>query len=82
MYRSIVGSLMYLVKFQWPELANYVRELAKGMAGATKQHGKEMLRTLRWVVGTPTRAFRMKPERESKVWRIKGICDASFAPEL
>ena len=52
------------------------------MAGATKQHEKEMLRTLSWVVGTPTRALRMKPEKESKVWKIKGICDASFAPEL
>ena len=62
-YRSIVGSLMYLVKFQRPELSNYVRELAKGMQGATKLHEKELKRLLKWVLSTPTRAIKLKPER-------------------
>ena len=86
-YRSIVGSLMYLVKFQRPELSNYVRELAKGMQGATKLHEKELKRMLKWVLHTQTRAIKLKPksvlnEQQKPILQLKGICDASFAPEM
>ena len=85
-YRSIVGSLMYLVKFQRPELSNYVRELAKGMQGATKLHEKELKRMLKWVLTTQTRALKLKPrqnvEGSKQILQLKGICDASYAPEM
>ena len=66
-YRSILGSLMYLVKFQRPELSNYVRELAKGMQGANKTHQNELFRILKWVLTSKTKAIYLKPEQKQEL---------------
>ena len=81
-YRSAVGSLMYLLKYSRPELSNCVRELAKGMQGANKTHQKELLRVIKWIMITKYRCLKLKPLQENGKLILKGICDASFAPEL
>ena len=41
-YRSMIGSLMYLLKYSRPELSNCVRELAKGMKGVSEMHQNKL----------------------------------------
>ena len=46
MYRSGVGTLLYLTKHSRPDITNLVRELSKSMDGASMAHGTEMY----WVI--------------------------------
>jgi hypothetical protein len=43
-----VGSLLYLIKYSRPDIANTVRELAKCMDGATPAAFNEMKRVIRF----------------------------------
>ena len=42
MYRSGVGTLLYLTKHSRPDITNPVRELSKSMDGASMAHVTEM----------------------------------------
>ena len=42
MYRSGVGTLLYLTKHSRPDTTNLVRELCKSMDGASMEHVTEM----------------------------------------
>ena len=44
MYRSGVGTLLYLTKHSRPDITNPVRELSKSMDGASMAHVTEMYR--------------------------------------
>jgi hypothetical protein len=52
LYRSGVGSLLYLVKHSQPDLSNAVRELSKTMDEADNKHWKELLRAVKYVEQT------------------------------
>jgi hypothetical protein len=49
-FRSIIGTLLYLVKLSRPDIANPVRELSKVMDGAAPGHEKELKRLCRFVI--------------------------------
>ena len=60
-------------------IINYVRELAKGMQGATRLHEKKLKRMLKWVLNTQTRALKLKPiptmnneRKQGQILQLKG----------
>ena len=60
-YRSGVGMLLYLVKYSQPDIANAVRELAKGMQEPTPGAFKELKRVLKFVVDTKYEGLKLEP---------------------
>ena len=50
MYRSGVGTLLYLTKDIRPDITNPVRELSKSMDGASMAHVTEMYRVINYVL--------------------------------
>jgi hypothetical protein len=69
-YRSVVGSLLHLVKHSRPDIANTVRELAKCMDGASPAAYKEMKRLLKFLIDTKTYGLKIYPfkERNKQKW--------------
>ena len=55
------------------------------MQGSTREHQSEAMRVMKWVLGTPNIALKLKPTPVNKDGKqkfvLKGICDALFAPE-
>ena len=50
MYRSGVGTLLYLTKHSRPDITNPVRELSKSLDGASMAHVTEMYRVINFVL--------------------------------
>ena len=50
MYRSGVGTLLYLTKYSRPDITNPVREISKSMDGASMTHVMEMYRVINFVL--------------------------------
>lgn len=75
-YRSCVGMLMYLVKHSRPDLSNAVRELTKVMDGATAEHWKMALKTVKFVLSTKNRGLAMEP---TDAHNIEAYVDSDFA---
>ena len=61
MYRSRVGTLLYLTKHSRPDITNPVRELSKSMDGASMAHVTEMYRVINFVLEMKTLGLRMVP---------------------
>ena len=61
MYRSGVGTLLYLAKHSRPDITNPVRELSKSMDGASMSHVTEMYRMINCVLETKTLGLSMVP---------------------
>ena len=61
MYRSGVGTLLYLTKHSRPDITNPVRELSKSMDGSSMAHVTEMNRVINFVVDMKTLGSRMVP---------------------
>jgi hypothetical protein len=80
LYRSGVGTLLYLVKHSRPDIANAVRELSKVMDGATAGHFKMLLRAIKYVVLTKNKNLRFEPSTlvENK-WSVVAYCDSDYA---
>jgi hypothetical protein len=49
LYRSAVGSLLFLVKHSSPDLANSIREFSKVMDHVEKSQWKELLRMVKYL---------------------------------
>ena len=54
MYRSVVGTLLYLTKHCRPDITNPVRELSKSMDGASMAQVTEMYRVINFVLERKT----------------------------
>jgi hypothetical protein len=81
-YRSAVGSLLYLIKYSRPDIANCVRELAKCMDKATTAAYKEMKRIMSFVVQTKTKGLIIKPivlNEKEIIWDIMMYTDSDWA---
>ena len=78
MYRSGVGMLLFLVKHTRPDIANPVRELSKLNDCPTPIAVKEMFRVIKFVLDTPEKGLKMKPELND-VWRIVAYSDSDYA---
>ena len=78
MYRSGVGMLLFLVKHMRPDIANPVHELLKLNDCPTPIAVKEMFRVIKFVLDTPEKGLKMKPELND-VWRIVAYSDSDYA---
>ena len=59
-FRSMVGTLLYLVKLSRPDLSNSVRELSKVMDGAAPAHEKELKRVIEYVIQTKFKTLKIE----------------------
>ena len=79
MYRSGVGTLLYLTKHCRPDITNPVRELSKSMDGASMAHATEMYRVINFVLETKTLGLRMVPIFKNGIWKLEALSDSDFA---
>ena len=77
MYRSGVGTLLYLTKHSRPDITNPVRELSKSMDGASMAHG-EMYRVINFVLETKTLGLRMVPIFKDGIWKLEALSDSDL----
>ena len=80
LYRSVVGMLLYLIKHSRPDIANAVRELAKGMDLASPAAMKECERVSKFVLDTRNLGLKISPKKPSDVdWQLIEYTDSDFA---
>jgi len=80
-YRSAVGTLLYLLKYSRPCLANPLRELSKALDGASQGTFKELKRVIKFVLDTADYGLKIQPdpEQEGKKWRMTVFSDSDYA---
>jgi hypothetical protein len=76
-YRSLVGSLMYLVRGTRPDIANAVRELSKFLTCYTQEHMRAAKRVLQYLKGTSTYGLVFDGNSHDVTFEL--FTDASFA---
>ena len=69
MYRSGVGTLLYLTEHSSPDITNPVRELSMCMDGASMAQVTEMYRVINFVLETNTFGLRMVPIFNDGIWK-------------
>ena len=79
MYRSGVGTLLYLTKHSRPDITNPVRELSKSMDGASMANVTEMYRVINFVPEMETLGLRMVPTFKDGIWKLESLSDSDFA---
>ena len=79
MYRSGMGTLLYLTKHKRPDMTNPVRELSKSMDGASMAQVTEMYRVIDFVLETKTMELRMVPIFNDGIWKLEALSDNDFA---
>ena len=79
MYRSGVGTLLYLTKYSRPDITNPVRELSKSMDGASMAQVTEMYRVINFVLEMKTLGLRMVPTFNDGIWKLEALSDSDFA---
>jgi hypothetical protein len=77
-YRSIVGSLRYLVN-TGPELAYSVGYVSRFMDRPTEEHLLAVKRIVRYVLGTTQLGCQYRRDSE---WKLVGYCDSDMADDL
>ena len=80
-YRSGVGTLLYLPKHSRPDIYNPVRELSKTMDAPAPVHLKEMYKVLRFVVSTKDSGLKFEMRKDMKKWALKALSDSDFASD-
>ena len=84
LYRSGVGTLLYLTKQTRPDIANSVREHSKMMDGATKTHFESLLRLIKYVLETQDQKLQFKLKRskvKENLFYIVGYSDSDYASD-
>ena len=79
MYRSGVGTLLYLTKHSRPDITNPVREISKSMDGASMAHVTEMYMVINFVLERKTLGLRMVPIFKDCIWKLEALSDSDFA---
>jgi hypothetical protein len=77
LYKSGVGSLLYLVKHSRPDLSNAVRELSKTMDEANNKHWKALLRAIKYVKQTKNYRLNLTPNLE-KAEKMSWKCSVTL----
>ena len=60
---SGVGILFHMMRWSRPEILNAVRELSRHVKEATTKHQKQLIRVMKYCVGTPLRGLTLEPKR-------------------
>ena len=79
MYKSGVGTLLYLTKHSRPDITNPVREISKSMDGASMAQVTEMYRVINFVLETKTLGLRMVPIFNDGIWKLEELSDSDSA---
>ena len=79
MYRSGVGTLLYLTKHSRPDTTKPVRELSKSMDGVSMAHVTEMYRVINVVLEMKTLGLRLVPIFKDGIWKLEPLSDCDFA---
>ena len=79
MYRSGVGTLLYLTKHSRPDITKPVRELSKSLDGASMALVTEMYRVINFVLEIQTLGLRMVPTFKDGIWKLDALSDSDFA---
>ena len=80
-YRSGVGTLLYLTKHSRPDICNPVRELSKTMDAPAPAHLKEMYKLIRFVLSTKDYGLKFKLIKSIRKWVLKALSDSDFASD-
>jgi hypothetical protein len=73
--------LLYLVKHSRPDISYAVCELSKLADGATLGNWKAMLRTIKYVIDTESKAFKLNPKSKNSRFYMEGLSDSNFAED-
>ena len=80
-YRSGVGTLLYLTKHRRPDICNPVRELSKTMDAPVPAHLKEMYKVIRHVLSTKGYGLKFELRKDIIKWALKALSDGDFASD-
>ena len=80
-YRSGVGTLLYLTKHSRPDICNPVRELSKTMDAPAPAHLKEMYKLIRHVLATKGYGLKFELRKDIMKWALKALSDNDFASD-
>ena len=80
-YRSGVGTLLYLTKHSRPHICNPVRELSKTMDAPAPAHLKEMYKVIRHVLSTKGYGLKFELNKDMIKWALKALSDSDFASD-
>ncbi len=89
-YRKGVGKLLHMTRWTRPDAFNAVRELSRFGGRATAHHMKALIRTMKYLIGTPNRGWTMKPNRKGDLntkllkmlIEVSGESDSDYAKDL
>ena len=82
MYRSGVGTLLYLTKHSRPDITNPVRELSKSMDSASMAKVTEMYRVIKFVLEMKTLGLRMVQIFNDGIWKLEALNDSDFTNDI
>ena len=80
-YRSGVGTLLYLTKHSRPDICNPVRELSKTMDAPAPVHLKEMYKLIRHVLSTKGYGLKFELRKDIIKWALRALSDSDFASD-
>ena len=72
-FRIAVVLMLFLIKLSRPDISYTVRELAKVNFGATQEHFKQMLRTVKFVLDAGQKTLKLKlmeNKKDDKLWDL------------
>ena len=80
-YRSGVGTLLYLTKHSRPDICNPVRELSRRMDAPAPVHLKEMYKVIRHVLSTKGYGLKFELRKDIIKWAMKALSHSDFASD-
>ena len=80
-YRSVVGTLLYLTMHSRPDICNPVRELTKTMDAPAPVHLKEMYKVIRHVLSTKGYGLKFELRKDIIKWALKALSESDFASD-
>ena len=82
-YRKGTGILLHMMRWSRPETLNAVRELSRHLKEATGKHYKQMIRVMKYCVGSNERGITFRPTRtwdgkSAMEFKISGMSDSEY----
>lgn len=79
LFRSCIGSLLYLSRFTRPNITNRIRELEKVMTKGTDANYKQLLHLVRYVDSTKNYQVKIIPSDKNDKWILTCYTDSDWA---
>ena len=79
MYRSLIGSLLYLSRWSRPDISIAVNLLARNVSKPTERHWQAAKRVLRYLKETQNKELNLEPKGEL---RITAYADANYGNDV